>query len=144
VTAIGEVLNYDVSAEAEEHLVSFFARAHAALRPDGLLVLDVAGPGRIPADGPVRTWSEGSDWAILVETAEDRRAHELTRRMTVFRRTGGGWRRTETEHRQRLYPASAVVALLRDAGFRARILRSYEGDEPLAPGHRALIAVTRT
>jgi SAM-dependent methyltransferase len=144
VTAIAEVLNYDVSADAEEHLADFFARAHAALRPGGLLVLDVAGPGRVADGEPARSWSEGADWAILVETAEDRRARDLRRRMTVFRRTGGGWRRSETEHRQRLHPASAVVTLLRDAGFRARILRSYEGDEPFAPGHRALIAVRRT
>jgi SAM-dependent methyltransferase len=143
VTAIGEVVNYDTTPEAEEHLAAFFARAHAALRPKGLLVLDVAGPGRVPDGGPRRSWSEGGDWAILVETAEDRPAHELTRRMTVFRRAGGGWRRTETEHRQRLHPASAIVALLRDVGFRARILRAYEGDEEFAPGHRAIVS-TRT
>jgi SAM-dependent methyltransferase len=140
ITAIGEVLNYDFSPEAEEHFAAFFARAHRALRRGGLLALDVAGPGRVPGDGPARTWRDGADWAILVETSEDRRARELTRRMTTFRRTGGGWRRTETEHHQRLYPSSAIAALLRTAGFRTRILRSYDGDEPFAPGHRAFIA----
>jgi SAM-dependent methyltransferase len=141
VTAIGEVLNYDVTVEAEDHLAAFFARAHAALHPKGLLALDVAGPGRVPGGGPQRTWSEGRDWAILVDTSEERRARELTRRMTTFRRTGNGWRRTETEHRQRLHPASEVLGLLRDAGFRARILRSYEaGGESLAPEHRVLLA----
>jgi SAM-dependent methyltransferase len=140
VTLFGEVLNYDFSPQASEHIAGFFARAHAALPPGGLLVLDVAGPGRFP-DGPERTFFEGRDWAILVDASEDRRARELTRRMTVFRRAGGGeWRRTEAEHHQRLYPASAIVEMLRDAGFRARILKAYEGDEPFAPGHRAFIA----
>jgi SAM-dependent methyltransferase len=143
VTAIGEVLNYDATAEAEDHIAGFFSRAHAALRPGGLLVLDAAGPGRVPGGGPVRTWSEGADWAILVETSEDRRARVLTRRMTTFRRApagGGGWRRTEAEHRQRLHPATDILRLLRDAGFQARIQRSYDGGEPFAPGHRVVIA----
>jgi SAM-dependent methyltransferase len=143
VTAMGEVLNYDRSPEAEEHLGGFIARARAALRPGGLLALDVAGPGRVPGGGPVRTWSEGGDWAVLVETSEDRRARELTRRIITFRRVptaGGGWRRTETEHRQRLYPATEILRLLRATGFQARIQRSYDGAEPFAPGHRVLLA----
>jgi SAM-dependent methyltransferase len=141
VTAIGEVLNYDVSPEAEDHISGFFTRAHAALSRKGLFALDVAGPGRLPGDGPVRSWSDGPDWAILVEQSEDRRAQELNRRMTVFRRAGAGtWRRTEIDHHQRLHPASRIVGLLRGAGYRARILRAYEGDTEFAPGHRAFIA----
>ena len=147
VTTMGEVLNYDVSPDAEARIAAFFARAHAALRPGGLLALDVAGPNRIPGGGPVRTWAQGADWAVLVETSEDAAAGELTRRMTVFRRVpregraGDGWRRAEAEHRQRLHPASTIADLLRAAGFRVRILRSYQpGGAPFAPGHRALLA----
>lgn len=142
VTAIGEVLNYHVAAEAERDLEGFFARVHAALRPGGLLVLDVAGPGRVPGGGPNRSWDEGDDWAVLVEVSEKPRLHELTRRIVTFRRTAGRWRRTETEHHQRLYSASQVATLLRGAGFRTRILRGY-GGEPFAPGHRVLLASRR-
>lgn len=151
VTVMGEVLNYDVSPEADEHIAAFFARVHAALRPRGLLALDVAGPERIPGGGPMRTWAQGTDWAVLVETSEDTVARELTRRMTVFRRApregraGDGWRRTGAEHRQRLHPASEISARLRRIGFRVRTLRSYEqGAEPFAPGHRAFLATRRT
>jgi SAM-dependent methyltransferase len=139
VTAIGEVLNYHVGAEAEQDLEGFFVRAHSALRPRGLLVLDIAGPGRVPGGGATRSWAEGDDWAILVEVSERPGGHELSRRMVTFRRTAGRWRRTEVEHHQRLYAAAAIAALLRQAGFRARILRGYTG-ETFAPGHRALIA----
>ena len=139
VCAIGEVLNYDVSAEAEQHIVEFVSRAAGALRRGGLLALDVAGPGRVPGGGPTRSWSQGADWAILLEPSVDRHTRELTRRMTTFRRAEGGWRRHETEHRQRLYPASAIVAPARAAGLRVRTLRSYAGGEPLAPGHRVLL-----
>jgi hypothetical protein len=93
----------------------------------------------VPGGGPERSWAEGDDWAILVETTEDRRRRELTRRVVTFRRAGGPWRRTETEHHQRLYPATGIVTLLRQTGFRARILRGYTG-EAFAPGHRVLIA----
>jgi SAM-dependent methyltransferase len=140
VTAVGEVLNYHVAAEAERDLEAFFARVHSALRPGGLLALDVAGPGRVPGGGPARTWAEGDDWAALVESTERPGQPELTRRIVTFRRRAGRWRRTETGHHQRLYAASHIVALLRQAGFRARILRGYNTDEPGAPGHRALIA----
>jgi SAM-dependent methyltransferase len=140
VMAVGEVLNYHVAPEPERDLEAFFARTHAALRPGGLLVLDVAGPGRVPEGGPSRHWSEGDDWAVLVEVSERPGGRELTRRMVTFRRTSGRWRRTETEHHQRLYAASTVATLLRQAGFRARILRGYGDAEPFAPGHRVLIA----
>jgi SAM-dependent methyltransferase len=143
VTATGEVVNYDLTTEAEAHIAAFFGRAHAALRPGGLFALDVAGPGRVPGGGPERTWRQDGDWAILVETSEERRARELTRRMTTFRHVDRGWRRGETEHRQRLHAATTILGLLREAGFRARVLRSYEpGGEPLAPGHRVLAATS--
>lgn len=140
VTAVGEVLNYDVAQDAEEHVAGFFARAHAALRPGGLLMLDVAGPGRVPGGGPFRTWHEGTGWAVLVESTEAGEPPELRRHIVTFRRRPGhGWARTETEHAQRLYPPAGIAELLRGAGFRARILRAYDG-EPFAPGHRGFLA----
>ncbi len=143
VTAVGEVLNYDVAPDAEEHVGEFFSRVRAALAPGGLFVLDLAGPGRVPGGGPWRTWSQGAGWAVLVETSESARERMLDRHIVTFRRhSGRGWVRTEAHHRQRLYPASDIVARLRDTGFRARILRSYDG-EPFAAGHRGFLA-TRT
>lgn len=139
VTAIGEVLNYHFAAAAAEDLGDFFARARSALRPGGLLVIDIAGPGRVPGGGPTRSWAEGDDWAVLVEASEHRHARELTRRIITFRRVGGRWRRSDTEHHQRLYPATDIAVLLRRTGFRTRILRGYTG-EPVAPGHRVLVA----
>lgn len=133
VTAIGEVLNY-VEGDAGE----LVRRVHTALRPGGVFVLDVAGPGRVPGDGPERRWTASDDWAVLVEAEEA--AGTLTRRITTFRDAGGGLhRRATVVHRQRLYPASEVLTLLRAAGFRARTLRGY-GGRPVAPGHRAFVA----
>jgi SAM-dependent methyltransferase len=137
IVAVGEVLNY-----TEESLDPFFTRAFAALEPGGLLVFDLAGPGRVPGGGPARSWYEGSDWAILVETTEDADSATLTRRMTTFRELAGSWRRGHETHRQRLHRPSEIARMLRELGFRVRIRRGYAG-ERFAPGHFVVIANRR-
>lgn len=134
VLAVGEVLNY-----TERSLEPIFRRVYRTLLPGGLFVLDLAGPGRLPHGGPARNWWEGEDWAILVETQADPRRRLLTRRVITFRRTGGGWRRGEETHRQRLHPPSQIAAGLRRAGFRVRVRRGYAGDR-FAPGHYVMVA----
>jgi SAM-dependent methyltransferase len=134
VVAVGEVLNY-----TERSLDPLFRRVARALAPGGLFVLDLAGPGRIPGGGPARSWSEGEDWAVLVETVEDPSTAVLTRRMTTFRELGGTWRRGRETHRQRLHRPGDVAAKLRALGLRVRIRRGYAG-ERFAPGHFVVIA----
>jgi SAM-dependent methyltransferase len=136
VTALGEVLNYLFDERASERVLGdLFARVHAALRPGGVFLLDLAGPGR----GRDRGWTAGAGWAVLHETEEDERTRVLTRRITTFREAGGAYRRGEEEHRQRLYAPTAVAELLRAAGFRVRVRRGY-GDRRLAPNVRAFVA----
>jgi SAM-dependent methyltransferase len=134
IVAVGEVLNY-----GPESLDSVFARAAEALTAGGLLVFDLAGPGRIPSGGPVRSFAEGDDWAILVETDEDASTEALTRRMTTFREVDGKWRRGHETHRQRLYRPGDVAGRLRELGFRVRIRRGYAGRR-FAPRHFVVIA----
>ncbi len=139
VLAIGEVLNYATAGDPSgRRLERIFARAHAALRPGGLFLFDLAGPGRVPA-GTARSFATGGDWAILVETREDPRAGTLERRMTTFRAHRGAYRREDSVHRQQLHAAGPAAAALRAAGFTARVLRGYAG-VPFAPGHRAFVA----
>jgi SAM-dependent methyltransferase len=141
VIAVGEVLNYlfDPTADGEKALARLFRRVRAALRPGGLFVFDLAGPGRVPGPGPARAWREGGDWTVLTETEDDPRERTLTRRIATFRRTGDLYRRSDEVHRQRLYGSGQVLELLRGAGFRARVLKGYAG-EPFAPGHRVYVA----
>jgi SAM-dependent methyltransferase len=134
VLAVGEVLAY-----TERDLDPVFRGVYRALRPGGMFVLDLPGPGRVPHDGPVRNWWEGEDWAILIETEENARRRLLTRRMITFRRAGRGWRRGEETHRQRLHPPSETGARLRRLGFRVRVRRGYAG-ERFAPGHYVVVA----
>jgi hypothetical protein len=83
--------------------------------------------------------SEDRDWAILVSKEEDARQRVLTRRMTIFRKIGRHYRRSEETHRQRLYPATQIVRELGAAGFQVTHLSGY-GKHRFASGHAGFIA----
>lgn len=139
VIAIGEVLGYVGSARGTKNeLVDLFGRVRTALRPGGLFVFDLATPGRVPG-GEQSAFRVGDDWAILYTATES--GGRLQRRITAFRRIGGGatYRRTEEIHRLRLWPVREIDQLLRDAHFRVQVRRGY-GKGAFAPGHRVFIA----
>jgi SAM-dependent methyltransferase len=140
VTAIGECLNYLFdAANKPERLVQFFRRVYQALRPGGVFVFDVAEPGRGGGRGPRQRNFQGEDWALLLETEEDRHEAILTRRMTTFRRVGRLYRRGEEIHRLHLYRGAEIVTALRRLGFRNRRLRGY-GDFRLPRGLVGIVA----
>jgi SAM-dependent methyltransferase len=128
ITALGEILNYGAPPRGLRHVLR---RVHAALRPDGLFIFDLAGPGRAGTQ-PRRTWHEGDGWFLCLQTAEDRKRRTLTRRITVFRRRGRSWRRSDEVHRLRLFDPEAVLAELASAGFAAETLGGY-GRRPRFP-----------
>jgi len=123
VTALGEVFNYLFDAgNTERTLFRLFGRIHAALRPGGALIFDMAGSGRVPG-GLRRNYATGNDWAVLVENRE--RGKLLTRKITTFRKIGRFYRRGEETHCLHLYPSIEIEAALRRAGFSVRMLRGY-------------------
>jgi SAM-dependent methyltransferase len=137
VCAIGEVVNYLADpAAGEAALAAFFARAHAALDPGGLLLFDAAAPGR----GSSRRFTEGDDWAVGAIAEES--GGQLTRRITTFRRVGELWRRSQETHVLRLLPPPRVLAALDAAGFDA-ILGDGYGALTLPPGLVSYRAVRR-
>ena len=139
VTAISEVLNYLFDPENEElGLDRLFRRVHAALRPGGVFVFDVLGPGQAP-DGPTRGFSTGPDWAVLNEKEEDAERGTMERRIVSFRKVGDLYRRVEEVHRVRLYGPEEIEAGLRRAGFEVRTMDSY-GSHPLGENHAAFVA----
>jgi SAM-dependent methyltransferase len=126
VAGIGETFNYFVRRPlSDAALARLFARIRRALVPGGLLLFDMAAPGRVRAEGPLKVHWEGKDWAILVTTEEDRKRRILTRHIVSFRRQGSAFRRSEETHRQRLFEKKSVLGLLRASGFRARALGGY-------------------
>jgi SAM-dependent methyltransferase len=139
VIAIGEVLGYVGSARGTKNeLEDLFGRVRTALPAGGVFIFDLATPGRVPT-GEDSAFRVGEDWAILYTATES--APTLQRRITTFRRIGGGatYRRTEEVHRLRLWEVREIDAMLRDAHFRVQVRRGYAG-RAFAPGHRVFIA----
>jgi SAM-dependent methyltransferase len=140
VTVIGEGINYLFDpANCKEGVAALFQRAFDAMSAGGLLILDSAGPGRIPGSGTAKSHFEGVDWAVLVDSEEDRIAHTLTRRITTFRLAGEHYRRDHEVHRLRLYPEEDVTQMLRGAGFSVRTVRAY-GELDLPAGLTGFVA----
>jgi SAM-dependent methyltransferase len=79
VTSLGECFNYLFDeSNSMSQLRRLFRRIHSALHPGGLLVFDIAVPGR--GKGPRQKHIEGPDWAVLVDVDENTRTNRLTRR----------------------------------------------------------------
>lgn len=139
ISAIGEVFNYAFDpANDTAARESLFRRVHDALVPGGLLLFDVAGPERAN-QGSIRTWAEGPDWAVLVDSAVDSGTRVLTRCITTFRRAGPDYRRDAEVHRLTLLEPSNVADSLRGVGFSVDTIVAY-GAEPLPPGVTAFVA----
>ena len=140
VTAIGECFNYLFdSSHSMPRLLRLFRRFYAALNPKGVLIFDVAEPGRVPGKGFQRVFTEGKDWAVLMTAEENRQRRLLTRRITSFRRVGAQYRRDQEIHHLRLLAGSEVKQQLHAVGFRCRVLRGY-GQLRFAKGHIGFIA----
>jgi len=139
VTALGECINYVDPRAGVGSLNRLFRRVYKALRPGGVFVFDVAGPGVLRGREAERGFQEGTDWAVLVEKKEDSKRRLLTRRIVTYRRVGTQYRRSEELHRLRLYCRDDVVEALRKTGFAVRVMRSY-GAFRLPDSHRAFLA----
>jgi len=142
VTAIGEIFSYAFDPRmGRERLVELLGRLRTALRPGGVLAFDVAAPGRERAT-PRRTFHEGADWTLCLEASEDAVERLLTRRIVLFRRVAGAWRRSDEVHVLRLHEPAELARDLAEAGFDARRVSGY-GSLRFRRGHVGFWAVRR-
>ena len=140
VAAIGECFNYLFDEyNTQQALYKLLRRIHKALDPGGLLLFDVAEPGRVPGSGLQHAHAEGEDWAVLMTAEEDRPNRLLTRRITTFRKVGELYRRDQEIHRLRLVTRSELLEQLGALGFKVHILDSY-GQQQFSPGHTGFLA----
>jgi SAM-dependent methyltransferase len=126
VTSLGECFNYLFDqSNNKQALIRLFRRVYAALRPGGVFIFDLVEPGYVRGPNPLRSYREGEDWATLVHVEEHRQRKTLTRHITLFRKVGKLYRRSEEVHRLRLYKGTEIAKVLRRVGFRVRLLRGY-------------------
>jgi len=81
ITSLGECLNYTFDQRnSRAALRGLFRRVFRSVRPGGVFIFDIAEPARIPPAAE-RKWSEGDDWAILVNIDGDHVRNVLRRRI---------------------------------------------------------------
>jgi len=124
VSATGEILNYAHDPRAGlESLRIAFQRIYAALKPGGVFLFDLAGPGRAP-DGKGLSMRDTKGWLVISQSSEAsiEGAPTLTRKIVSFIRDGDVYRRDDETHTLRLFSISEVLAALHEAGFDAQHL----------------------
>lgn len=140
VTAVGEAFNYAADPSAGiDRLAQRLADVYRVLVPGGLLLFDVAGPGRSGGAGARRGFWSFEDLHLGLEELEDPGGGQLTRIITLFVPERGLHRRCREEHVLRLYAPDDVERLLRDVGFSVERLPGYR-DHPLPAGWQAFAA----
>jgi SAM-dependent methyltransferase len=138
VTSLGECFNYLFDeSNGKREFFRFFRRVFDALRPGGLFIFDILGPGH--EKEPRRGYREEKDWAIYFEISEDTKRRRLERKIVTFCRVGDLYRKSEETHRLHLYDRSEIAEELRRVGFRVRILRGY-GRMRFTGAHVAFLA----
>jgi SAM-dependent methyltransferase len=141
VVAVGHPFNY---LGDEESINRAFVAAAQALRPGGLLAVDICdleyGAARRDAPNLGRV---GEDWAIITEFSTPAPVH-FVRQMAVFvRNQDGTWRRDDERHDNVLIDTSALPGRLADHSIDATVTASF-GAESLPVGLRAIIGHRRT
>lgn len=140
VTSIGECFNYLFDPDSDRKtLLKLFDRIYDALTPGGVFIFDIVEPGQVEQGTPTRGFTEREDWVVLVEKEEEQGL--LTRRIITFRKVGEYYRRDEEVHCQQLYQATDLAEELRQLGFQAEIMHSY--DQYALPKARAAIVARK-
>ena len=98
---------------------AFFAAAHAALKPGGLLAFDLSSAFKLEHVLGGHTFGEDTDkCAYLWRNAFDPESRLLEMRLTFFVPDGSGaYRRFCETHVQRAHASEEIGAMLADAGF---------------------------
>ena len=139
VVSTGHVLNYlDTQADISQALVEL-ARA---VRPAGVLAIDLMTERfrEKRAIDAVHAKVE-DDWVIVTRFAQPE-PRRFDRMITVLRRVGDSWRRTDEYHRNRTFDADDALNLLRDNGIDAQCRAAF-GEETLPEGMVVLSGVRR-
>jgi SAM-dependent methyltransferase len=131
VTAIGEALSYATDARAGlTAIASLLSKVRGALAPGGVVLGDVAMPGRVGPDKLRLQIHDRPDWTLHMRAEESTDGTTLDRAIAIFRRTGPDtYQRTDEHHVLRLYSAEQLREVFAANGFTVELLDGY-ADRP--------------
>jgi len=139
VVSTGHVLNYLGTRDDVELALAEIA---AALRPGGLLAIDLMTERFAEARDLRHPHARAEDdWAIVTHFSRPG-PHRFDRDITVFRRIGDAWRRSDEHHGNVTFDADEALEVLRKNGVDARCEPAF-GDETLPEGLVVLAGVKR-
>lgn len=140
IVSVGHPFSY---MPDEESIDRAFIAAAGALRPGGVLAVDICDLdwGASRRDAP--TYARAAeDWAIVTEFSMPSPSR-FVRQMAVFvRNDDGSWRRDDERHDNVLIDTSRLPGLLAEHGLDATVAPAF-GDEILPEGLRAVIGRKR-
>ncbi|MCK6430502.1 MAG: methyltransferase domain-containing protein [Burkholderiaceae bacterium] len=137
VVSTGHVLNY---LDTREDIGRALAALARAVRPRGMLAFDLMTERFCEARDLREVHARvEDDWAIVTRFSRPA-PFRFDRAITVFRRAGDLWRRSDEHHRNVTFEAEDALAILRSQGVDAR-LRTAFGNETLPAGLVVLAGV---
>jgi SAM-dependent methyltransferase len=140
VVSVGHVFSY---LPDEDAITAALAAAAKALRPSGILAIDLLDLRYgDDLDGPETRSRVGEDWAVAVKLSRPEE-RLYVREITAFiRNEDGSWRRDDERHENVLVDTARIPALLAKHGLDVRLAESF-GEEELPAGLVALIGKRR-
>lgn len=139
VVSTGHVLNY---LDSREDIALALAELAAALRPGGLLAIDLMTERFCDARDTSHPHARVHDDWVLVTRYSRPAPHRFDRDITVFRRVGEVWRRSDEHHANVTFDVDAALAILRAHGVDAHHRASF-GDETMPDGLVVLVGKRR-
>lgn len=139
IVSTGHVLNY---LDSRDDIAAALGEMARALRPGGLLAIDLM-TDRYPQARDIGQphCRVHDDWAIFTRFSRPL-PHCFDRNITVFRRQGETWRRSDEHHRNVTFEAEAALRVLADQGLEARLQDGF-GDESLPEGLIVVVGLRR-
>ena len=139
VVSTGHVLNY---LDTRDDIAQALGELARAVRAGGVLAIDLMTARFAERRDISQVHAKVTDdWAIVTRFSRPA-PHRFDRRITVFRRSGDGWRRSDEHHRNVTFEVDDALRVLRDNGIDAHPRAAF-GDEKLPEGLIVLTGVRK-
>ena len=135
VVSTGHALNY---LDTRDAIAQALAEVARAVRPGGVIALDLMTEAFCELRAPDELHAKvEDDWTIVTRFSRPA-PFRFDRRISVFRRIGDRWRRSDEHHRNVTFDADDAARILRDCGIDAGCRTAF-GAEALPRGLVVLV-----